>query len=136
MARLTQEQIHYFIERIQYWVDYFEANHYSWNVRLASEGTTGLARTKYNSIARWADVELVADWGIYPITKVTLDSTALHEVLEGGVFADLRSEAEDREFSQERFDIEMHRVIRLFEKLLAKERVTYDISGESFLTSE
>jgi hypothetical protein len=136
MARLTKQDVQYFVERIQYWVDYFEVNHYSWNVRLVPEEPDGLARTTYNSVARWADIELMADWGSYPITEVTLNSTALHEVLEAGVFGDIRDEAEDREFSQERFDTEMHRVIRLFEKLLAKEHVTYDISSESFLTQE
>jgi hypothetical protein len=126
--RITHEQYEYFKERVAFWIKELQCGHLSWSTTLKTEaqedsGQTSLACTNFNVVSRWAKIYLFEDWEDYPINLETLNSTAFHEVCEAGLLADVRIHAEDREFNQEQFDIEIHRVVRILEKVLAKEGI-------------
>ncbi len=126
--KLSSTDIAYFKERVAFWIKELQCGHMSWSVVVADVCQGGLhetllAETRFNTLSRWAKIYLYEDWKEYPINETTLDSTAFHEVCEGGLLADIRAHAEDREFTQEQFDIEIHRVVRILEKILPKEGV-------------
>ena len=77
MAKITEEDFEYFKTRVNYWIKVLQCYKYSWQVNLVTSlYDSCVARTTFNVKARWASIELIEDWGIYPINKKTLNTTA------------------------------------------------------------
>ena len=78
-----------------------------------------MASVEFNDGARLA-VYRLGDFGAEKITRVSLENTALHELLH--VFLhDLLTVAQDPKSSQDDIDKQEHRVINLLERVLSKD---------------
>jgi hypothetical protein len=117
---VREEDRQYFAERVEYWRLYLGM--LDWRVKVspiwASKGCMAEVKSCDYS-GRCATIRLGRDFGSEPVNQVTLDETALHEVLH--IFLDELSSTMQLEGAthEQRMSCE-HRIINVLEKILPK----------------
>ena len=88
-----------------------------WRIEKGSKpAKQAMASVEFNAAARLA-VYRLGDWGAEKITPLSIDRTALHELLH--IFLhDLMTVAQDPRASDDDREMQEHRVINLLENLL------------------
>ena len=110
----------YFKERCHYWIDRLGLRGWDWIIlHEGDEGHRGtLAWFASNREARSVKIRLSRTWPMNP-TKEELDKTARHEVIEAGLFYELKEMAND-DFAYRRSEIDgvVHAAIHRIEHLI------------------
>jgi len=118
--KTTKKHFDVFEKECRRWIKIFGLYGYEWEiVHENTKERNNLATTTFNCVDRWARIRLNTDWGTYPITERNLRLTALHEVVEGGLFGKMRDIAEGRwGYDKYDYDEAVHEVIRIFENVI------------------
>jgi hypothetical protein len=118
MSIPTPEDAALFAESVKKWQQVLNLS--DWRIEKGlNPAKQAMASVEFNEGARLATYRL-GDFGAEKITRASLDSTALHELLH--VFLhDLLTASQDPKSSPEEVEKQEHRVINLLERLLAKD---------------
>jgi hypothetical protein len=114
----TPEDAALFAQSVRKWQEILNLG--DWRIEKGMKpAKQAMASVEFNDGARLA-VYRLGDFGAEKITRVSLENTALHELLH--VFLhDLLTVAQDPKASQDEVDKQEHRVINLLERLLSKD---------------
>jgi len=120
MPKTTKADFAKFEGYVNKWVQRLGLYGWEWQCRHRRLEKSYYAGTTYHSVDRYAVVNLNTAWNEKP-TDAQLERTALHEVVEAGLLGRLRDLAENRGFTQDEYDSETHRVVRILENLMLRE---------------
>ena len=114
----TPEDAALFAQSVRKWQEILNLG--DWRIEKGMKpAKQAMASVEFNDGARLA-VYRLGDFGAEKITRVSLENTALHELLH--VFLhDLLTVAQDPKSSQDDIDKQEHRVINLLERVLSKD---------------
>jgi hypothetical protein len=114
----TPEHAEIFAQSVKKWQQVLSLG--DWRIEKGTKpAKAAMASVEFSPSARLA-VYRLGDFGAEKITPDSLDKTALHELLHIFLY-DLMCAATDPKSSDEDIEMQEHRVINLFERLLTKD---------------
>lgn len=114
----TPEHAEIFAQSVKKWQQVLSLG--DWRIEKGTKAAkAAMASVEFSPSARLA-VYRLGDFGAEKITPDSLDKTALHELLHV-LLHDLMMAATDPKSSDEDIEMQEHRVINLFERLLTKD---------------